>query len=511
MILSLDFINKLDNTNIFNINKSSLTKAKLDELLDIRSFIEKYFSLFSIAIKNISCFIELFKYEHDCLLFFRKKNKIIIINLEVKKNSTPSVIDEQIKSHLDFLARRLNKNTYKLYGLSYIKKIKYLSICEVKNLNNKGFRIFKKRKSLSFVLNKIIEEKFIYIEDPSIIIKSMEGDINQIIDVCKEKKISLTSGEKNITDWIKEKLSSKDLIIINANAGSGKTTILLNLFFEEYGKYCVLFNNNRIQKLISENNLCYEKNEYFFYKSDNCINKNIEILLVDEAQRLNIKQINNLLLRFKKIIFFGDEYQVFDRKYDCNYGKELYQTLLIRHSCSYKKYNSDTNRRFCRNFPTVIKHILNHDKYQLSNKISDTINSNESIFMYDEIDSFLNSYSLIEGNKKMFSELKFNSEIYKTESFYKNGFSALYGMNNPSFSFDNNFEEIGTVYNAFSFEIDYVFLIIKSDPKTIKSNKYIFNEIYTLATRIRKELHILFMNKNIEYFYKELSIITRVN
>lgn len=518
MILSLDSIDKMEKNN-FEIVKEylkikldknlNITEEKINEIFSIKKFIkESIKNINDLNICNVAFCTEIFKHEHDALLFFYKNDKYIILDIEVKKNSSKECAKNQVEEHIRFLTERLGQKKYKIYGVSYIIDKNKCFVLEIINLKNNRSKLISKKLSFISLLNKIIKKNFVYINDPLFVIKNMEGNINEIIQICNEKKIDITKGEEDLIEWIKIWIKSYDILVINANGGEGKTTILLNLFFNHFSdESSILFNNYRIQFQVNEEfSRIYNKKYFFYYphESNHCLKKTF--LFVDEAQRLTLEQIHDLKKNFKKIILFGDKHQYFDNKYTCDYENiDKILSEKFNYKCIYKNYSSDVGRRFSKNFLPLVKHILNSNKYRLPEIKNNYLK--EKIFIYDNVEDFLNRFSQTQKNKKIFCQVDEASKICSLEEFKKYNFSELRGYKNPKFAFDTNYNEIGTVYNAFSFEINYNFVIVSSNKHKITNERHIFNELYTLFTRTKNELHILFLSNDLSHYCDTYNIL----
>lgn len=514
MDISFKSLEKIANSNNIKIINQYLTskykykinidKNKKNELNQLNEFFIKNIDIHNLNI--ISVFLIIFKYEHDAMLFFSKKQKIIIIDIEIKTNSSSEKAKLQIHEHLSFLGSRLDNTKYIIYGVSIIyDKLE----CKLYKYIAKSKKIINCKNSLKDFINNLLQSNWTQLLNSNSIIKNMGGDISETIKICEDKIIKLSSAEDTLMNWIDNNIKDNDILVIDANGGVGKTTMLFHLFFDKYlDKSEILINNYRIKNQIKSN---YESKKWFekiFFREDNINNiNNFKILLVDEGQRLNLTQIIELSKKYEKLIIFGDQYQVFEDKYNCNYSNlpEILGELKIK--SMYTKFCSDTNRRNSKDFPILIKNLLNDQKFKMPKK---KINIGEKILIYDDWEDFYYSYSHQNLHKKMFAEINAQRNICSDSCISKN-FNELNGSNNPGFALNADFNSIGTVYNAFSFEIDSVYIIISSNLEAFTSNRYLFNEIYTLATRVKKELHILLYKKDIKNYCELSKKIKRKN
>ena len=174
-------------------------------------------------------------------------------------------------------------------------------------------------------------------------------------------------GHNGIVDEVLDKVRSGNILFLEGDYGSGKTTILKNIINEFGGKKKVVYYScNR-----SENGLDVQRlikgGKRFFEKIFN-LNPTNMVLLLDEVQDLSKEDCESLHSSFDNKSFKSIILVSKDSK-DVRFGNGL-KRLIGKNIIRMKKFNSDEAVEFIRKRIGNLK-ILSDDSIKLLNKKAD--------------------------------------------------------------------------------------------------------------------------------------------
>ena len=494
-----------DNESIkkfFNIKK--YTNKKNNELLSFIKIIEKIPNSWKF---NFYIFSEFFGYEYDIIFLLKdKKSSVNLYIFECKNkidannlNKNEKKIKEKMENLCKYAPDEININYVLIDSFSFVKI--FYKTCSLNKIKIE-------QVSINDLNDEFLDSKEI-IDGKHYLNEKCLNNFKKVENlIINNKNISIKEFSELFKDF-KEILDHYDVIYYNLEAGVGKTHSIILLFYEllKNEEKDLLFLNHRFKCSYNQIFKYFFSNVFYHINSviEKSYHKKIDILIVDEAQRLTIDQLHEIRKTYNKIILLGDSKQIFD-------NKEMDNDLLKNHNdIKFKEITFKKIKflRFSKNFLNCVKCFLDNDKYKELMKKADF--KNEKIYIYSNINKFLNKFdSIRDTSKRIFTEIKKQSHIYKEYKILSDyGFQILDGKSSNDYPFNDNFiKHIGTVYNIFSFELNYNFVIISSSLNEVKRDKYIFGELYTILTRTKKELHILFL-KNINDYLEWSKFIKR--
>lgn len=228
----------------------------------------------------------------------------------------------------------------------------------------------------------------------------------------------------------------------------------------------------------------------------------IQLSIVDECQRLSIKDIVEIVKKSKFTFLFGDNKQAFFKNNILDSGKQLKEKLENEYRFNVSLRVLKKSRRYNDEVNIALEFLTNPSNKKP--KISLPTDYKIDVF-YDE-NKFIDEYESTTGIKKIYTPIyhSCNELIIGNRKFIK----AKY--NDDGFSvWSDSANYYGITFHALSFDIDHCFVYLKSTNMIKFNNKqYIFyknniegieysdiqiymNELNVLFTRGRKSLKIL--------------------
>lgn len=303
-------------------------------------------------------------------------------------------------------------------------------------------------------------------------------------------------------DLLVSKIEENDAFVVYGNAGTGKSVLALKLFFENKDSKILLM-NSKLYYAFNFNHGYYSNNRATFnsLKFKSIIDKNT-ISIIDECQRLPIKDIVEIIKKSKITYLFGDHKQAFLKNSTLENAKQLSETLKRDYGfcVSYKKLKK--SRRYNDEVSNALEFLTTPSQSSPACALPKDYQIN--VFYNEE--SFLEKYDSTDGIKKIYAPI---CCAYKTIDINERTFAKADYTDDKFSIWSDSKDYYGTTYHALSFDIDHCFVYLDST-KVIKFNKnqYIYyknprhepdyndlmvfmNELNVLFTRGRKSLNIL--------------------
>ena len=374
-----------------------------------------------------------------------------------------------------------------------------------------------------------------------IFIKNVKEELNRIekhyVDMVElinayEGKLPLTPVTSYNYNCIKQGIEdNNNFIITEGMARTGKTIIALRLLGNYREEANLVIMNQHFYKSL-KNAFILEKVEFPFksiithtrFADFEKARVSSKILIIDEAQRLNEYQIDNIINSNKNNInvFLGDNLQKLNYKHDK--GLDFLERKL-------KSLKLDVQKHYFTHSIGIAPNILQSIKYLL---FKDTQYTNQSINKY-EINFFKKE------EKKLFLKKYFDDSTYKKHmaTIYMcdgdydvtiDGFKRVNIKNqnlSENYFFDEYVKEhiMLTTFELISREVDSMYIFI---PETVYIKKgygnengylsyigsnqtnnleeYMLNQLYILMTRSKGSINILCENETVyEYFQNRIS------
>ena len=452
--------------------------------------------------------------EMDIVTVMSAHGEPIFIDVEVKNGDFKEVskkIDSQIEKrkneHLPQLIKDskyitigiINEEFYEAYFYNGVEHKKIVNVDDLKNL----FSSLNEYKAVDQYLIQF-------------------SDIASIAKVCKdirEKNYHYYEDTNRVYNNVLAKLDDYKAIFVYGNAGTGKSVLALRFLFELDNTKILVMNSKLYYSLDLGGHLYFESKTTFRTKTFiDSLNKD-DIAIVDEAQRLSIADMKDIMDRCKVAIFFGDNRQAWNedntfedanelKKYFKSLGYEVFSKILTKS----RRYSDEVNH--------ALDFLTRND-----NKIDISFLNNYSIKLFYDENSFIKEYDNASGLKKIFSPVNdvsgsiiIGGKIFERAGKSDDKFALLTGAYEKCY---------GTTYHALSFDVDYSFIylpqtiIVKNDRKFFlytkaktKSTRDIqlyMNELNILFTRGRKALYIyvrdietyLYLNNKLQKILKK--------
>lgn len=289
---------------------------------------------------------------------------------------------------------------------------------------------------------------------------------------------------------IEEKMTKNRAIFVYGDAGTGKSVLALRLFqeHEEEAKFLVL--NSKLYNTLNLGHALYSSGKTTF-NSKTFINSLTadSLSIVDECQRLSLKDMESIVSKSKCAVFFGDEKQAWSENSTNLNSKELkfhFQNLGYESYCKKltksKRYSDETNK--------ALASLLFFGKRSDDTKLP----YGYSIYITFKPSTLLKMFDKSDGLKKLYcpytdskgATIKLNDREFPCASWTDDDFSAK-----PDST------KYGNTYHALSFDVDDCFVYLP-DTKAIEYNgkSYLFTTNLLKSkdniTRYQNELNILF-------------------
>lgn len=510
----------IDKTKIklLNDKKNKLTKNMLQALDVFNSFNWKNFkkdeffqilNSLDVFLKNSKLpenqlfvtFYETDVTEMDAVTVLEKENKPIFIDFEIKngdENILKSSIISQIKKRKDNAMPQLFKDSkYLIIG---IVNDKIYSSCFFDGEDDKWF-------VGDDVYNLIEELKgYEHVNEFLYQVNNMDSIVN-VFNKIEKNSFKYFDDVKSITENFVKRLNERkdeNGIICYGNAGCGKTVMALKLFFELENTKLLILN----PKLYFSLNLTYYyyQNKASYKTTDVLENLNDEdILIIDEAQRLDKNQILDIVNSGNKIIFFGDDKQSFGEHGNLFTSLELRKFIEENTNKKFYIRNLKKSKRYSDEVSTIIENLTSLTPHRIKNVNDYEVN----IFCANE-EEFIKKYENTKGLKKIYVPfsvfwgkiITINGIDFRMAEFTENGFS-VYENINPNL--------IGHTLHALSFDVDHGFIYLPTI-KVVRSNRknqLFYNETVEddeKVTKFMNELNILFSRgrKSLNIFVNDI-------
>ncbi|WP_412032104.1 DNA/RNA helicase domain-containing protein [Malacoplasma muris] len=453
---------------------------------------------------NFSCLEKVFICENDLFFHFFKDELNIFINVEIKSKDESN--EAQLKRHMLQLKKYIlgyKKCLY--YGVSYNQNTKK----EIVFVFNEEIKKIYINKSFNNLLLLLETNNYNSHHIPSSSCIKLVDTFNKIKDISTND-VDFSNAEITLINNINNSIEYFDFIIIDAEAGVGKTLFCFYFLVEFLKKNIpcqLLIHNYRVMYKIKEarNDIFFKNTSYI--PDDLSLKLNYlllkRILIVDEAQKLDFEKIIEYKNKFKKIILFGDKYQNFCNKRKGNDYDKIHELLTTK---GYKvkkiQYKCDVKRRFSQHYPITVKYILNDIKFKLPDYI---IKNDIEIKVFNDLNEFIKSYNFEWNSSRKIAYTIYDKnenlnliKNYNLKNFMSKDF--------PLFAYADNKELCGTSYNLISFEIKDIYIISTLKYDEIINNKIIFNDFYTLMTRAKNKVYLYFHD-----FETRKKILERIN
>ena len=468
-----DILLEEENQFIFESIQKIFKDQNIEGILNFDLKVDNTEQIKSLRNTNIDC---------DFLSHFQTKNHKIFIFIECKNYSKTMNNSKDVDLHR-------NKGKFIEFCKYFMNENIYFYFCFITNDNHYLYKYNKYSiESMdSITIDDVIKECFsngvnIYYDYKNII--DSFYDYNSV-EKFDEKKITHYS---NKSDEIFNKIKNDDkniFFLINGGPGSGKTRFALSFFRNEI-KHSILIILNK--NLLNSINYYYNEKK-MFYSTFSLYNKDLsktKYILIDEAQRINSKCLDNIKYFSEKynlkIIFFGDDRQIIFKN---DLGlKKLKEEIKINNDATFELKNYF---RISENDLKRIEYILD-----MSTKICNT-NYKLKIIVFDDIEDLLKDYE------------KNNNSFFAIPSVCKNKNIKNF---NYIFTDDILFDEtITKKYNLVDefhvisreFENSYIYL-----PREINENNFseYVNALYIFMTRSTKSISIFIEDDLIRNYFK---------
>ena len=332
--------------------------------------------------------------------------------------------------------------------------------------------------------------------------------VNEAIYAIRKTSFQLNHNNEDIYNLLKSKIDKYKVVICYGPAGSGKTILAMKLLQENPLRSRLLLLN---KKFYYANQLDYDyPSEGIIYGSDAfllSINEH-SISIIDEAQRINYDTLLKIIKRSKTTFIFGDENQIFEKRYITFNSDELYKKLICEEALSVKKVEVKCCKRYSNEASSALNFLTKpgNEKPERAKLLNDY-----QINIFCDETKFLEKYDSVEGLKKMYTPFTcLSSYTFFIEIGGKRFSRYPTDCNNFSLIEDENLIYFfGTTYDAISFDVDHCFVYLTRvhiiNEKTDKDSECIYyknefdseenlkiflNDLHILFTRGKKSLNI---------------------
>lgn len=523
------------------------------------------------------------------------KDHIVIVELKQWTKAVKSTANGIVKTFVDGAVRGVAHPSYQAY--TYAKLIEDFntsvqqgsigihSCAYLHNLNESSYNeltapmykdvldstpVFiksEKEKFLDFIkqfVARASRSDLLYEIDNSRIKPSKSLQDTVVSMVSGNKEFMLIDGQKIVYETIRnlvyqsQSLNKKYTVIVEGGAGTGKSVVAMQLLsdFIANGKSVNYVTKNKasrnvfLKKLKQGNAL----NDFVgdLFKSSVVFNKcapnSFDILIVDEAHRLNENskfggnQIEEIIKASRVNVFFVDEDQIVTakdigtveeiKKWAIKLGSKVYSGKQYNLTSQFRCNGSDGYIAFLDDF-LGIRPISDFDGFDLKYNIEiiDDPNTMREI-LRSKNDN--NKARMVAGYCYEWIS-RYDSKVY--DIILENGFKAQWNIEskpddpNPTWAIDDSFDEIGCIHTAQGLEFDYIGVIIGNDlryengrvltdpSKRAKSDfslngletrsdykeaaaKIIRNTYKTLLTRAQRGCYVYCENKALQNYLK---------
>lgn len=452
--------------------------------------------------------------EMDIASVVRMGDKQVFVDIESKNGNDDcllqkinSQIEKRVENHLPQLlgdspyivAGFANGNLVKCVYFDGTKKVEITSVEEFAQLTNE----FEGDNEAEGVLYQY-------------------SSLASIVRVCSDirsGKYSYFEETCRLSDALAEAQRDYNCAVVFGNAGTGKSVLALKFFFENQDSKFLVLNS----KLYYAMGLAREYatgratfNSNSFIRS---IDKNT-ISIVDECQRLSLKQIKQIVKKSKFTFLFGDCRQTFSDTGFLEGAEKLSE--ILESECGAKCLTKivKKTRRYSDEVAVALDMLTSLDEKRTVAKLPEDY----SIKVFFDENDFMSEFASVSGNKKLYlpicdaksQTLSIGGKIFRKADSKDDTFSIW-----PS-----NDDAYGVTYHALSFDIDHSFVYLpgariieyekkrvlytfnKPDPSSFVDIRTYLNELNVLFTRGRKSLSILI--KDIEAYLYIKTLINKL-
>lgn len=424
-----------------------------------------------------------------------KINEKEVLNIELKSTATKEEVKTQLKRNLYYL-KALEKE---MYIATYVEDRDVLYWFNPKTLQINEHTANQQLTNILLQLSKITDEHINHFFDPVNYLISPFNDPERFI---KDEYLLTPQQEKFERDIVNDiKNSGKQVISINGSPGTGKTLLLhhitkkLSYDYKLLLIHCSPYLPEGAQLLAQKMSIDIKSSRYLKSLAKNPSNlDNVDILIVDEAQRMYERQLCKILDSIKDtnlrlLLSYDPEQRISRSKLNSN-------TSALINKVSDKSYKLTGKIRTNLELSSFIRNVFDLSKrhpkidyknitleyFTCSNKVNDFIQRKRSV-----------GWVYIQYTNSRYNPVYYNS---------------YQGMRNDF----NTHHAIGQEYDNVIIVIDYTF--------RYKGNKLISNGntggtgydmgkmLYQHITRVRKKLKIIFLN-NEEVYQQVMSILLR--
>ena len=510
-------LQNLHGINAFNsFSWIGFSKDEFKNLLSLFVFLDD--GGFFKNVQNLHPFI--FNYstditEMDIAVTLEDDSNVFFVDIEAKNGEDENDLIKKIKKQIE--KRKKEYLPQLLKGKSFIT-VGYVNntfICGYFVENKKTISLTDESQFYELICQmKGYKNQNEYLEQSS--------NLASIVKLCSDIQngvYNFYEDTNRVYDLLTSKIDENDAFIVYGNAGTGKSVLALKLFFENKESKILLM-NSKLYYAFNFNHGYYYNNRATFNSQifKNIIDKNT-ISIVDECQRLPIKDIVEIVKKSKITFLFGDHKQACFKNCTLENAKQLAEILENDYGfcTSYKKLKK--SRRYNDEVSNALEFLTTPSQ---SNPVC-VLPKDYSINIFYDEESFLEKYDTTDGIKKIYAPICCARKLLKINN--RTFTKAEYTDDKFSIWVDSN-DYYGTTYHALSFDIDHCFVYLDST-KIIKFNKnqYIYyknsrsepqhidlqifmNELNVLFTRGRKSLNIL--AKDIETYLYLNSLINKL-
>ncbi len=457
---------------------------------------------------NLSCNLT----EFDVITVLNYEGRSIVFNLEVKRivGDESEKILNQVKSRVKSIIPIIYPKTHIIslgfsedffYGISSIND----DIIEYNNLSE-----------IDIELNDNL-----YV-DQSIQAIDRIDSIHKIYIQAEDGTLKYYHDTKNIyNNILKEIKLGTNIIIVDGNAGTGKTVLAFKLYFKSNYNINFLMMNEKFYYALGMEKY-YGKSNCITFGTDSLLSKTKEqIVVIDEAQRLNEEKLIKIIKASQSVVWIGDFTQSFSIKENVESIDDL-KKIAIDLGKSTRTFKLKKSKRYTNAVERALNYLvgINTNEDSLYKLVEYEINLylnekqfHENLIINKEKIFTHNHYAFKAGNE----EIVLNGEIFtKAERddvslAINNNENSYYGYTLSALSFDVKHNFVYLPDLRIDKKSDLIIPIdLDSYPSTYKSKFQ--NELYTLFTRGKKSLNILVTNLDVYlYFNKKLKTIKKAS
>lgn len=409
----------------------------------------------------------------------------VFLDIEVKNGDF-----EEVSPKLDV---QLNNRINSQMG-EFLKAGKYMLIGMVNDSFLKSYFYDGKKTKEIGELNLLLKEKKNFKPEKNaealIFQKSEMASLYSIWSGIKDGTYPFCRDTNTHYKIIEEKISKNRAIFVYGDAGTGKSVLALRLFQEHLNEAKFLVLNSKLYNTLNLGHALYSSGKTTFNSKifiDSLTPDSLAI--VDECQRLSLKDMESIIAKSKCAVFFGDEKQAWSEHSTNLNSKELklhFQELGFASYCKKltksKRYSDETNK--------AIASLLFLGKQSEDTKLP----YGYTIYITFKQSTLLKMFDKSDGLKKLycpFTDSKGEPITLSGREF------PCAAWTDDDFSAKPDSTKYGNTFHALSFDVDDCFVYLPNTKAIIFNDKsYLFTTNLTKSrdniTRYQNELNILF-------------------